>query len=133
MSTLKNRVQLIGHLGADPEMKTLDNGVKVARLRLATNESYKTTGGEWKEETMWHSITAWEKLAERATRQFHKGSHIMLEGKLINRAYTDASGNKKFYTDVRAVNIVMLDKKSTEQAASEPDIPGTDTDDGLPF
>jgi single-strand DNA-binding protein len=72
MSTLRNRVQLIGHLGADPEMKTLESGIKVARLRLATNESYKLANGEWKEETMWHSITAWEKLAERATTQFIK-------------------------------------------------------------
>jgi single-strand DNA-binding protein len=133
MSTLRNRVQLIGHLGADPEMKTLESGIKVARLRLATNESYKLANGEWKEETMWHSITAWEKLAERAATQFHKGSYIMLEGKLINRSYTDAAGVKKFYTEVRADSIIILDKKTSEQTASVPEMQESDTDDGLPF
>ncbi len=133
MSTLRNRVQLIGHLGADPEVKTLENGLKVARIRLATNESYKTANGEWKEETMWHTITAWEKLAERASLQFHKGSYVMVEGKLINRSYTDASGVKKFYTDVRAANIMVLDKKAPEQTVAAPEMQEGDTDDGLPF
>lgn len=130
MSTLRNRVQLIGHLGADPEMKTLENGAKVAHLRIATNESYKLASGEWKEQTMWHNISAWEKLAERATEQFHKGSYIMLEGKLMNRSYTDASGNKKYYTEVRAHSITLLDKKNAPaQPAPEPE---TIVDD-LPF
>lgn len=131
MSTLRNRVQLIGHLGADPEMKILESGVKVTRLRIATNESYKMANGEWKEETMWHSISAWEKLAERAAEQFHKGSYIMLEGKLVNRSYTDASGNKKYYTEVRASSMTLLDKKQTAQIAPEPEI--SETEDDLPF
>ena len=131
MSTLRNRVQLIGHLGADPEMKTLESGAKVARLRIATNESYKMANGEWKEETMWHSVSAWEKLAERATEQFHKGSYIMLEGKLVNRSYTDATGNKKFYTEVRASSITLLDKKHASQTAPEPEM--IEAEDDLPF
>lgn len=131
MSTLRNRVQLIGHLGADPEMKTLESGAKVARLRIATNESYKLANGEWKEETMWHSITAWEKLAERAAGQFHKGSYIMLEGKLVNRSYTDTTGNKKYFTEVRASSITLLDKKHSGQTAPESE-PAEEEDD-LPF
>lgn len=133
MSTLRNRVQLIGHLGADPELKTLDSGTKVARIRIATNESYKMANGEWKEETMWHSVTAWEKLAERATQQFHKGSYIMIEGKLINRSYIDASGNKKFLTEVRASNIILLDKRHPEPNNIETDGQDAEGDDGLPF
>jgi len=132
MSTLRNRVQLIGHLGADPEMKTLENGAKVVRLRIATNESYKTSSGEWKEETMWHNVSAWEKLAERALAQLHKGSYVMLEGKLVNRSYTDSSGNKKFYTEVRAGSFLLLDRKSSEQAPPEPEAADTE-EDGLPF
>lgn len=132
MSTLRNRVQLIGHLGAEPEIKTLESGAKVARLRLATNESYKTQNGEWKEETMWHSISAWEKLAERSLSQFRKGSYLMIEGKLVNRSYIDASGNKKFYTEVKAVNLMLLDKKASEQNP-EPEMMEADTDNGLPF
>ncbi|WP_118950239.1 single-stranded DNA-binding protein [Taibaiella helva] len=132
MSTLRNRVQLIGHLGAAPEMKTLENGTKVARLRMATNESYRTASGEWKAETTWHSINAWEKLAERAEQQFHKGSYVMLEGKLVNRSYTDNTGAKKYITEIRAVSMMLLDKKQQEQAEpaaalAEPE------DDGLPF
>lgn len=133
MSTLRNRVQLIGHLGADPEMKTLESGIKVARLRMATNENYKTASGEWKEETIWHSITAWEKLAERALQQLHKGSYIMLEGKLINRSYADAQGNKKYYSEVRAKSLVLLDKKSAEQQTQAPEMAEEDSEDGLPF
>ncbi len=131
MSTLRNRVQLIGHLGADPEMKTLESGAKVARLRIATNESYKMANGEWKEETMWHSITAWEKLAERAVEHYHKGSYIMLEGKLVNRSYTDSSGNKKYFTEVRASSITLLDKKHSGQTAPEPE--PAEAEDDLPF
>ncbi|WP_118976046.1 single-stranded DNA-binding protein [Taibaiella koreensis] len=132
MSTLRNRVQLIGHLGAAPEMKTLENGAKVARLRMATNESYRTAAGEWKEETMWHSVNAWEKLAERAEQQFHKGSYVMLEGKLVNRSYTDSTGAKKYITEVRAVSMVLLDKKQQEQTSLVAETAGPE-DDGLPF
>lgn len=136
MSTLKNRVQLIGHLGADPEIKTIESGARVARLRMATNESYKTAAGEWKEETMWHSITAWDRLAERVEQQLHKGSFVLIEGKLVNRSFTDAAGIKKYYTEVRANNLVLLDKKQAEQMET----PVTEAaplmaegDDGLPF
>jgi len=132
MSTLRNRVQLIGHLGADPEMKTLENGAKVVRLRMATNESYRTANGEWKAETTWHSINAWEKLAERAEQQFHKGSYVMLEGKLVNRSYTDNTGAKKYITEIRAVSMMLLDKKQQEQAEPVAELAGPE-DDGLPF
>ncbi|PSK88156.1 single-stranded DNA-binding protein [Taibaiella chishuiensis] len=136
MSTLKNRVQLMGHLGADPELKTIDSGARVARLRIATNESYKTASGDWKDETMWHSVTAWEKLAERIEQRLHKGSFVMVEGKLVNRTFTDANGMKKYYTEVRANNIMLLDKKQAEQgepAANESAPAMAEGDDGLPF
>lgn len=131
MSSLRNRVQLIGHLGANPEMKTLESGTKVARLRIATNEGYKTADGTWKEETMWHNVSAWERLAERMEQQLQKGSYVMIEGKLVNRSYTDTNGNKKFYTEVCALNIMVLDKKTGESAPVsiehetelEPDLP----------
>lgn len=114
-------------------MKTLDGGAKVARLRIATNESYKAANGEWKEETMWHTVTAWERLAERAAEYFHKGSYIMLEGKLVNRSYTDTAGNKKYITEVRASSMVPLDKKEARQVAPGAELPGEEEDDGLPF
>jgi single-strand DNA-binding protein len=133
MTSLKNRVQLIGHLGADPEVKTIENGVKMARLRLATNESYKTPQGEWKEETQWHTVSVWEKVAERAELQLHKGSYLMLEGKLITRSFTDATGNKKYYTEVRATNLIVLDKKQAEQSMVLPEMTDEEAGQGLPF
>ena len=120
MSTLRNSVQLIGHLGADPEMKKLDNGTMMVRLRLATTDSYKTNTGEWKDETQWHSITLWETMAERAMRQLHKGSFVLVHGKLVNRTYTDAQGIKKYVTEVRAMSVMSLDKKeAASQVVSE--------------
>lgn len=111
MSNLKNSVQLIGHLGIDPEVKVLESGNKVARFRIATTESYKAKNGNWQEETTWHSIVAWENLADRIEQQLHKGSYILLEGKLSNRNYVDSKGDKKYVYEVRATNFLLLDKK----------------------
>lgn len=133
MSTLRNRVQLIGHLGADPEIKTIASGAKVAHIRMATTESYRSNG-EWKEDTQWHRISAWEKLAERAEKFLSKGSFVMVEGKLVTNSFTDAQGNKKYITEVRAANFILLDKKQggTEEVAAPADSAEAE-DDGLPF
>lgn len=133
MSNLRNRVQLVGHLGAAPELKNLDNGTQMVRLRLATNERYRTATGDWREETTWHNVSVWEKLVERAS-QLRKGSYLMLEGKLVNRSYNDAAGNKKFYTEIKAKNMLLLDKKSAEQGdQTTPDMPEESEEEGLPF
>lgn len=136
MSTLRNRVQLIGHLGMDPETKTLNSGAKVAHLRIATTERYKTGNGEWKEDTQWHRVSAWEALAERAEKQLNKGSYIMIEGKLITNNYVDANGNKKYITEIRANSFLPLDKKQNnqgDQKVLEPETTVSEEDDGLPF
>ncbi len=117
MSTLRNSVQLIGHMGADPEIKTLENGTKVARIRIATTESYKNKSGEWMDETTWHNVVAWEALAERAERNLHKGSFVLIEGKLTNRSYVNKEGEKKYVYEVRANSILPLDKKEKETAS----------------
>lgn len=135
MSTLRNRVQLIGHLGADPETRTVNNGAKVAQLRIATTDKYKTGNGEWKEDTQWHRISAWEALAERMEKQLVKGSYVMIEGKLTTTISVDNQGNKKYFTDIRAFNFIKLDKKP-ERQDSEPVVPVAlvqEADDGLPF
>jgi single-strand DNA-binding protein len=133
MSTLRNRVQLIGHLGAAPEIKILEGGAKVARMNLATNESYKLPNGEWKEEAMWHTITGWNLLADRMVQQLTKGSFVMIEGKLVNRSYTDAAGIKKYITEVRATSMMKLDKKDSDALPVENGVPDEVHDDGLPF
>ncbi len=110
-SMMKNRVQLIGHLGQAPEIKNLDNGNKMARMSIATNETYKNAQGEYVTETQWHNVIAWGKVAEVAEKILQKGSEVVVEGKLIHRNYADKDGVKKYVTEVQLHNILLMDKK----------------------
>ncbi|MDE3144224.1 MAG: single-stranded DNA-binding protein [Bacteroidota bacterium] len=111
MYALKNKVQLIGHLGINPEIKTLEGGRKLARFSLATNENYRNIKGERVTETQWHNIVAWGKVAEIAEKYLKKGSEIAIEGKLINRNYNDKDGNKKYITEVQVNEVLMIGEK----------------------
>lgn len=115
MSTLRNRVQLIGHLGANPEVKTFNNGSQKATVSIATNESYQQNG-EWKEETQWHNLAFWGTMAERAERQLSKGSYVLIEGKLTYNKYEDAKGEMRYFTEIRVQNFILLDKKPGEES-----------------
>lgn len=110
MNTLRNRVQLIGHLGADPELKTTQNEKAFAIIRLATTDRFQRNG-EWKEDTQWHRLIVWERLAERAMDQLQKGSFIALEGKITYSNFEDAKGVMKYSTEIRVLNFISLDKK----------------------
>jgi single-strand DNA-binding protein len=112
MYALKNKVQLIGNLGNNPEVKSLDGGKKVARFSIATNESYRNTKGEKITETQWHTLVAWGKVAEIAEKYLQKGSEVVIEGKLINRSYNDKEGNKKYITEVQVNEILMFGKEN---------------------
>ncbi|MGB4846030.1 MAG: single-stranded DNA-binding protein [Ferruginibacter sp.] len=116
MYALKNKVQLIGNLGNDPEVKTTENGKKLARFSVATNESYRNASGEKVTETTWHNLVAWGKAAEIAEKYLNKGSEIAIEGKLINRSYTDKDGNKKYITEVQVNELLMLGSKTAATA-----------------
>lgn len=108
-----NKVILVGNLGKDPEVRTLDNGTKVARFSLATTESYKDrNSGERIDQTEWHNIVLWRGLAEIAERFLRKGSQIYVEGKLQTRSYEDKEGVTKYNTDVVGLNMTMLGGKS---------------------
>lgn len=134
MSTVRNSVQLIGHLGADPEIKTLESGLQIAKMRLATSDSKKNANGEWQEETQWHNVIAWEAVAERAEKYLHKGSFVLVQGKLTNRNYTDAQGVKKYFTEVRATTFMLLDKNKNTTEEAIPSSEGmAEEDGGLPF
>ena len=111
MYALKNKVQLIGNLGNAPEIKILDGGKKLARLSLATNETYKNAKGEKITETQWHNVIAWDKTAEIVEKYFTKGLEVLVEGKLVNRNYTDKEGVKKYVTEVQASELLILTKK----------------------
>ncbi len=92
MNTLRNKVSLIGRLGAQPEVVTLDSGRTLARFSLATNENYKNKEGAWQENTQWHNITAWGQTAELMSKLLNKGQEVVVEGKLVNSSYETKEG-----------------------------------------
>jgi len=111
MKSLRNSVQLIGNLGADPEVKKFDNGKMLARLKVATNESYYNQKGEKVQDTQWHNVTVWGKTAEIAEKYFTKGQEIALEGKLTTNTWEDKEGVKRYSTEIVASELLMLGKK----------------------
>ncbi|MCA6449594.1 MAG: single-stranded DNA-binding protein [Chitinophagaceae bacterium] len=112
MNAIKNKVQLIGFLGQVPDVKNIGEGKKVAHLSVATNETYKNAKGERVTETQWHTVIAWGKLAEIAEKYLVKGTEVAIEGKLINRNYTDKQGVKRYVTEVQANELLILTKKA---------------------
>lgn len=106
---MRNKVQLIGNLGGTPEVKTFEgNSGKVARVSLATNESYRNAKGEYVKETTWHNLVLWGKQAETAERLFKKGSEIVVEGKIVNGSYEGKDGQKRYFTEIRVEQFMML-------------------------
>lgn len=139
-----NKVILIGNLGKDPEVRHLDNGVKVARFSLATTESYKDREGNRKEQTEWHNIVLWRGLAEVAERFLKKGNTVYIEGKIRNRQWEDKEGNTRYTTEIQADNMTMLGGRkdngsaitpSEKEAVDESNVIAQDDgkDDDLPF
>lgn len=103
-------MQLIGHVGQEPEIKNLEGGKKLASITLATNEYYNNQKGERVEQTEWHRITAWGKTAEIIEKYVTKGKELAIEGKLSHRSYDDKDGNKKYVTEIIANEILLLGK-----------------------
>ncbi len=117
MNSLRNKVQLIGNLGAAPEVKEVTGGRKMAKFSIATNEKFKNQKGEMVEETYWHKITLWGKQAEFAQKNFQKGTEIAVDGKLHPRVYEDKDGAKKYIVDI-IVNEVMICGRKEKQNSS---------------
>ena len=115
-----NRVTLIGNVGKDPEIKTFASGNKVASITLATTERYKDRNGEQKEDTEWHSVQAFGKLADIVERFVHKGSLLYLDGKIRTRSY-EADGRTVYRTEILADHIQMLDRPQGNRPALGPD------------
>jgi len=110
MNAMRNRVQLIGHVGIDPEIKNFDGGKKVANFTIATNDSYKNEKGEKVEQTEWHKVVAWGKTAEIIEKYVTKGKEIAIDGKLTHRSYDDKNGEKRYITEVVANDVLLLGK-----------------------
>jgi single-strand DNA-binding protein len=108
MNTLRNSVRLVGNLGMDPEVKNFDNNRKLARLSIATNESYKNDKGEKVTETQWHNLILWGNQAKLAGDYLKKGDEVAIEGKLTNRNYVDKDGNKRYACEVVVNEFIKL-------------------------
>lgn len=117
-----NRVQLIGHVGKDPEVRTTTNS-KVASFSLATTERYKD-----KENTQWHNCIVWAKLADVVEQYVKKGQLLYVEGRIEYRSYDDKDGNKKYITDIVVSTLQMLGGKKSDDIAVRPDV-----QDDLPY
>lgn len=139
-----NKVQLIGNVGADPEIRTLQDGMMVATINVATSERFKDKNGEQQEKTEWHRVVLWRSLAEIAERYVKKGAQVFIEGKITTREWMVDSGEKRYATDIVARELKLLGKKPTTsaidsitaqrdtQGASAPTAPMPIIDD-LPF
>ena len=105
-----NRVQLTGNLGNNPEIKVFENGNKLAKFSLATQEEFYSKTGDKGSETQWHFISAWGKIADKIESEFKKGSYVSVEGRLVSRSYVDKNGQKRYVTEV-VINEAQLNQK----------------------
>lgn len=100
MNNLRNSVQLIGYLGQDPEIKNLEEGKMLAKVSIATSDTYKNAKGEKVIETQWHKLIAWGKTAEIMEKLLKKGNEVAVTGKLVHRTYEDKEGIIRNYSEV---------------------------------
>ena len=112
-----NKAMLIGRLGADPEIRYTTSGMAVANLRIATNHAIKR-GDEWVEETEWHSVVAWDRLAEIASQYLSKGRQVYVEGRLQTREWQDRDGNRRWTTEIVARELILLGSRDDVQQGS---------------
>lgn len=140
-----NRVIIIGHLGNDPEIRTMQTGEQVANITVATSESWTDkNSGEKKTQTEWHRIVLYRRLAEIAAQYLHKGSQVYVEGRLKTRKWQDSNGQDRYTTEIQGDNLQMLGSRQDEpkQAKSSKAKPnplsaiaeqGDSFDDNIPF
>jgi single-strand DNA-binding protein len=112
MMNIKNHVQLIGRLGAHPEVKILENGTKVARFSIAVSNTYKNRSGERVTDVQWHNIVAWGTLAALAEKILQKGTQVTIDGKLLNRSYVNKQGEKRSNTEIVASEFFVAYQKA---------------------
>jgi len=114
MNALRNKVSLIGRLGAQPELVTFESGKTLARFSIATNESYKDKSGKWQDQTQWHNIIAWGKTADLVGKILDKGQEVIVQGRLVNKSYETKSGEKRFGTEIEMNEFLALGAKKDD-------------------
>jgi single-strand DNA-binding protein len=115
-----NKIMLIGNLGKDPDLQVTSDGTPFTRFSLAVNRTYKSATGERKEETDWFNVIAWRQLAETCERYLHKGAKVYIEGRLMQRKYTDKNGIERTAVEVNVTGVEFLD--SPKQVSGTDDI-----------
>ena len=120
MKASLNKVELIGNIGQQPELKTTANGNQLVNIQIATTRGKKDQAGNWKDETTWHKVTLWNRLAEVAKQYSNKGDQVYIEGFLQNNEWTDADGNKRYGTSIVAEKFLMLGGKKQPQGYRPP-------------
>lgn len=115
MKAIKNKVQLIGRLGATPEIKIFDENKKLANLSIAVNDLFKNAQGEWQEDTQWFNLVAWSNLANYAEKYLDKGIEIAIEGRIVNKSFTDKNLVKRTSTEIVVSEILILSKQKEEK------------------
>lgn len=138
-----NKVILIGNLGADPEIRYTQSGTPVCNFRIATTERWKGQDGQQQEQTEWHNIVAWRRLAEICSEYLSKGSKVFIEGKLQTRKWQDQNGNDRYSTEIVARDMQMLSPRGTSSSNENygansgyqdfPPEPPPGTGDDVPF
>lgn len=118
MKAIRNKVQLIGNVGATPLVKQLESGKSVVHFSMATNERFKNQQGDLQTDTQWHYVVAWGKTAEIIGQYVSKGQEIAVEGKLTHRSY-EANGEKRYLTEVLCSEVLLLQSKSKPEAYTE--------------
>ena len=113
MNNLRNKVQLIGRLGQNPEIVNLESGKKLAKFSIAINENYKNAQGEKVESTSWHNIIAWGPTATVIEKYVTKGQEVAIEGKLNNKKFEDKTGTTRYVTEIVANEIQMFSKSAS--------------------
>lgn len=111
MNNLRNKVQLIGNIGMTPEIISFENGSKLAKFSLATNESYRNAKGERVDETQWHNLIVWGKQVDTIEKYVKKGQEIAVEGKLITKTFETKEGEKRTKTEIQVQEFLLLGKK----------------------
>jgi single-strand DNA-binding protein len=133
MSRSVNKVILVGNLGDDPELRYTRSGTPVCNIALATNETYVNDDGEEVQQTEWHDVVAWNRLAEVCHEHLHKGSRVYFEGRVQTRSWEDENGTTRYKSEVKALEMLFLGETGGETGGHLFEQPAPDEDDSLPF
>lgn len=119
MGNIRNQITIIGNLGADPEVVNFESGSKCAKFSVATNESYVSQNGDRIDDTQWHNVVAWGRLANVAEQILKSGSQVVVVGKMTYREYEDDKKVKRRIAEIKASEILALDKKKEEEKPAD--------------